>query len=52
MKVHAGIVYLTDNPKVAKVGSGGVITAKGKGSCYIYAISQSGCWNRVRVTVS
>ena len=52
VKVHAGIVYLTDNPKVAKVGSGGVITAKGKGSCYIYAISQSGCWNRVRVTVS
>ncbi len=43
--------YESTNPKVARVSSKGVITAKKKGTCYIFAYAQNGMYQRIKVTV-
>ena len=43
--------YESTNPKVATVSARGVIRAKAKGSCYVYAYVQNGVAKRVKVTV-
>ena len=43
--------YESTNPDVATVSAGGVVRAKAKGSCYVYAYAQNGVAKRVRVTV-
>ena len=48
---HAAIKYESSNSKVASVSSKGVITAKGKGTCYIYVYAQNGVYKKVKVTV-
>lgn len=51
-KGHAPTVrYITSNSKIATVSSGGRITAKGKGTCYIYAFAHNGVSKKVKVTV-
>ncbi len=44
--------YWSTNQKVAVVNEKGMITAKGKGQCYIYIISANGVKKRVRITVN
>lgn len=48
----AAVRYCSTDKKVASVSSKGVIRAKSKGSCSIYAQSVNGVWSRVRVRVS
>ena len=43
--------YLTTNTDVATVSRSGRITAKGKGSCRIYAITVNGLRKTIQVTV-
>ncbi|MBQ3899912.1 MAG: fibronectin type III domain-containing protein, partial [Lachnospiraceae bacterium] len=45
------IRYESTKPKVAKVSSKGVITAKKKGTCYIYVYAQNGLYKKIKVTV-
>lgn len=43
--------YLSTNTAVAKVSKAGKITAKKKGTCYVYVIGANGVWKAVKVTV-
>lgn len=43
--------YATSKSSVAAVGKDGTITAKGKGTCYIYVYAQNGYAKKVKVTV-
>ena len=48
---HRKLSYESSNPKVATVAKNGKIKAKKKGSCIIYAYSQSGTFAKIKVTV-
>lgn len=48
---HTAIKYESSNSKVATVSSKGVITAKKKGTCYVYVYAQNGIYAKVKVTV-
>ena len=51
-KSHAPTLrYMSSNRKVAKVSSGGRITAKGKGACYVYVYAHNGVSKKIKVTV-
>ena len=43
--------YYTDNSNVATVSKKGVITAKAKGSCLIYVLTNNGVYQKIKVTV-
>lgn len=43
--------YATSNAKVAVVSKDGKITAKKKGTCYVYIYAVNGCTKKVKVTV-
>lgn len=43
--------YDISNKKVATVSKDGKITAKGKGTCYVYIYAVNGCAKKVKVTV-
>lgn len=43
--------YDTSNKKVATVSKDGKITAKEKGTCYVYIYAVNGCTKKVKVTV-
>lgn len=43
--------YATSDKKVATVSKTGKITAKGKGTCYVYVYAVNGCAKKVKVTV-
>ena len=43
--------YYTDNSNVATVSKKGVITAKAKGNCIIYVLTNNGVYKKVKVTV-
>ena len=52
LKEHTlAIRYESTNKEVATVNSKGNITAKAKGSCYVYAYAQNGMCKRIKVTV-
>ena len=51
LKMIVKMRYESTNPKVATVSARGVIRAKAKGSCYVYAYVQNGVAKRVKVTV-
>lgn len=43
--------YISSNTKVATVNAKGKVTAKGKGTCYIYVMSQTGAYKTIKVTI-
>ena len=43
--------YESTDPKIASVNKSGVIKARKKGGCYIYAYAQSGVFDKIAVTV-
>jgi uncharacterized protein YjdB len=43
--------YESSNSKIATVNGSGKITAKAKGTCYIYAYAQNGVVKAVKLTV-
>ena len=51
VKKHRAIKYESSNKKIATINSKGKITAKKKGTCYIYVYAQSGAFKKIKVTV-
>lgn len=51
VKRHRPLRYESSNKKVAKVNGKGKITAKKKGTAYIYVYAQNGFYKKVKVTV-
>ena len=47
----AKLRYLSTNTAVAKVSTTGKITAKKKGTCYVYVLGKNGVWKSIKVTV-
>jgi len=48
---HVGARFESTKTGVASVNSKGVVKAKSKGSCYIYAFAQNGAFKKIKVTV-
>ena len=48
---HKNICYESSNTKIATVDKKGKITAKKKGTCYVYAYAQNGVFAKIKVTV-
>ena len=52
MKEHtATIRFESSNKAIVTISSKGVITAKAKGTCYVYAYAQNGVYKKIKVTV-
>lgn len=51
VKRHRKVKFESSNTKIAKVTQKGKITAKKKGTAYIYAYAQNGYYSKVKVTV-
>ena len=51
VKRHRKIKYESSKTSIATVSSKGVIKAKRKGTCYVYAYAQNGFAAKVKVTV-
>ena len=49
--VHRKLKYESSNKKIATVDGSGKITAKKKGTCYIWVYAQNGAYAKVKVTV-
>lgn len=48
---HIGIRYEASNKKIAAVSGKGVIIARKKGTCYVYAYAQNGVCRKIKVVV-
>lgn len=48
---HTNVRYESTNQKIAKVSPKGIVKAKKKGSCYVYAYAQNGAFKRIKVVV-
>ena len=51
VKKHRKVCFASSNAKVASVSKTGVVTAKGTGTCVIYAYAQNGVFAKCKVTV-
>lgn len=51
VKKHVGLRYESTKTNIATVSSKGVIKAKSKGTCYVYAYAQNGVFKKVKVIV-
>ena len=51
VKKHVEVRYESTNKKIATVSKKGVVKAKKKGSCYVYAYAQNGVCKKIKVTV-
>ncbi len=51
VSVHRKMKYESSDLKIAAVNSSGKITAKKKGSCFVYAYAQSGAYKKIKVKV-
>lgn len=51
VKKYAGLRYESTNEKIATVSRSGKITAKSRGTCYIYAYAQNGVYKKIKVKV-
>ena len=51
VKKHRVIQYESSKPGIATVSKKGVIKAKAKGTCYVYAYAQDGVMAKIKVTV-
>ena len=51
VKKRVALRYETTNGNIATVSRSGRITAKKKGTCYIYAFAQNGVYKKIKVTV-
>ncbi|MGN0489572.1 MAG: PT domain-containing protein [Ruminococcus sp.] len=51
VKTHVKLRYESTNTKIATVTSKGKITAKKKGTCYVYVYAQNGVCKKVKITV-
>ncbi len=51
VRKHRGIRYASSNPEIATVNGKGVLKARKKGACYVYAYAQNGVYRKIRVVV-
>ena len=51
VNVHRKVRYESTDKKIATVSTSGKVTAKKKGTCYIYVYAQNGAYQKVKVTV-
>ena len=51
VKKYVSLRYESTNSKIATVNKKGKITAKAKGTCYVYAYAQDGVFKKVKVKV-
>ena len=51
VKKHTGIRYESTNVNIATVSGKGVIKAKNRGTCYVYAYAQNGVFKKIKVVV-
>ena len=51
VKKHRALSYESTNTKIATVSMKGVIKAKAKGTCYVYAYAQNGKCKKIKVRV-
>ncbi|MBQ3321851.1 MAG: CotH kinase family protein [Firmicutes bacterium] len=51
VKTHRGVSYESTNKKIATVSSKGVVKARAKGTCYVYAYAQDGVFKKIKVVV-
>ena len=51
VRKHTGIRYESTNVNIATVSRKGVIKAKNKGTCYVYAYAQDGVFRKIKVAV-
>lgn len=52
LKEHTAVIrYESSDQEIATVDSNGSITAKSKGTCYVYAYAQNGVYKRIKVAV-
>ena len=51
VKKHVAVRYESTNNKIATVNKSGKVTAKKKGSCYIYAYTQNGFFKKIKMIV-
>jgi len=51
MKTHRKVAYESSNPSVATVNKKGVVKARAKGACVVYAYAQNGVAKAVKVVV-
>jgi len=51
VKKHVEVRYESTNKKIATVSKNGVVKAKKKGSCYVYAYAQNGVYKKIKVVV-
>ena len=51
VKKHVGVRHESSNNVIATVSNNGVVKAKKKGTCYIYAYAQNGVFKKITVTV-
>ena len=51
VKTHVKLRYESSKESVATVSGKGVVKAKGKGTCYVYAYAQNGVCKKVKVVV-
>ena len=49
--IHRKICYSSSNPDIATIDKNGLIKAKRKGKCSVYAYAQNGVYKEVKVTV-
>ena len=49
--IHRKICYSSSNPDIATVDKNGLIKAKRKGKCSVYAYAQNGLFKKVKVSV-
>ena len=48
---HTVLRYESTNKKIAAVSNKGVVKAKKKGTCYVYAYAQNGVFKKIKVVV-
>ena len=51
VKKHRAVSYESTNANIATVSKNGVVKAKNKGTCYIYAYAQNGVFKKVKIAV-
>ena len=51
LKIYRKVQYESSNKNIATVGAIGKITAKNKGSCFIFAYAQDGTFKKIKITV-
>ena len=51
VRKHVALRYESTNKKIATVSAKGVIKARKKGTCFVYAFAQNGIFKKIKVTV-